>query len=165
MDLPPLLAPDLNWLHLTTARPAEVADAVATVNRHKGVVARVLRGHKMRSPAALFDEVAAALQFPPYFGVNWDALDECLADLNWLPPGNLLIAITAAHEVLDRAPPADRQLFWGLLEGVAGERACAPAAVASTPPRVLRVLAQCPAEEVGRLPVAGQPPPAIALLG
>ncbi|UGT53616.1 barstar family protein [Nocardia asteroides] len=43
---------------------------------------RELRGPKMRELAALFDEFAAAFQFPYYFGANKDAFDECLRDLD-----------------------------------------------------------------------------------
>jgi hypothetical protein len=45
-------------------------------------VARELRGAKMRTCAGVFDEFAAAFQFPYYFGENRDAFDECLRDLD-----------------------------------------------------------------------------------
>jgi hypothetical protein len=43
---------------------------------------RELRGPKMRTTAGVFDEFAAAFQFPYYFGENKDAFDECLRDLD-----------------------------------------------------------------------------------
>ncbi|NKY86496.1 barstar family protein [Nocardia veterana] len=45
-------------------------------------VVRELRGAKMRTTAGVFDEFAAAFQFPYYFGNNRDAFDECLRDLD-----------------------------------------------------------------------------------
>lgn len=40
----------------------------------------------------LFSAIASAMQFPDYFGCNWDALDECLCDMDWIPSeGYLLI--------------------------------------------------------------------------
>ncbi|MBF6212424.1 barstar family protein [Nocardia puris] len=47
-----------------------------------GYVVRELRGPKMRDTAGVFDEWAAAFQFPYYFGANKDAFDECLRDLD-----------------------------------------------------------------------------------
>jgi hypothetical protein len=32
---------------------------------------------------ALLEKLAAALAFPAWFGGNWDALEDCLADLSW----------------------------------------------------------------------------------
>ena len=66
-----------------------------------GLTVRVVRGQKMRTDEALFNEVAAALQFPSYFGENWDALDECIADLEWLPPGaGYVLYVLHADQVL-----------------------------------------------------------------
>ncbi|HLS77471.1 MAG TPA: barstar family protein [Nocardia sp.] len=47
-----------------------------------GFVVRELRGDRMRTVAGLFDEWAAAFQFPYYFGGNKNAFDECLRDLD-----------------------------------------------------------------------------------
>lgn len=47
-----------------------------------GYRVRELRGTKMRTVAGVFDEFAAALQFPYYFGANKDAFDDCLRDLD-----------------------------------------------------------------------------------
>jgi hypothetical protein len=53
-----------------------------------GLTVRTLRGRKMRSLSGVFDEFAAALQFPLYFGENMDAFNECIADLDeTLPAG------------------------------------------------------------------------------
>jgi hypothetical protein len=55
----------------------------------------------MRTLQRLFDEFAAALQFPGYFGENAGAFDECLADLGWLPPREgYVIVINDPDEVL-----------------------------------------------------------------
>ncbi|MTK34715.1 hypothetical protein GL305_33545 [Nocardia seriolae] len=47
-----------------------------------GYLSRELRGRKMRTVAGVFDEFAAAFQFPYYFGENKDAFDECLRVLD-----------------------------------------------------------------------------------
>ena len=59
------------------------------------IVVRIPRG--IRSKQKLLGILAEKLRFPRYFGYNWDALEECLRDLSWLPAHQ---AITIVHEDL-----------------------------------------------------------------
>ena len=43
----------------------------------------VIDGRDARSEGAFFTAVAGALELPEWFGSNWDALDEVLADRSW----------------------------------------------------------------------------------
>ena len=58
-----------------TARADEVVDAV---RGSKLRLAKIPYGEKQR----LLKNIAAALNFPDWFGENWDALEDCLTDLD-----------------------------------------------------------------------------------
>jgi hypothetical protein len=45
----------------------------------------------IKTKAALLDELYQRLRFPDYFGDNWDALEECIRDLSWLPAGPVVL--------------------------------------------------------------------------
>jgi hypothetical protein len=38
----------------------------------------------VRDKGELLSRMASSLQFPDWFGANWDALEDCLTDLSWL---------------------------------------------------------------------------------
>jgi hypothetical protein len=87
-----------------------------------GLTARVVRGRKMRTVSGLFDEFAAALQFPLYFGENWSAFDECIADLETLPAGEGYVVVVAEPEqVLADAGADEMQRLADSLESAASE--------------------------------------------
>ena len=84
--------------------------------RESDLTVRNVRGRKMRSVNALFDELAAALQFPYYFGENWPALDECLSDMDWLSPrSGITIVIFDAIDVLSSEDPVELETFVRLI--------------------------------------------------
>lgn len=53
--------------------------------------------------------IAAALAFPKWFGGNWDALEDSLGDLSWLPADGHVLLIQGAQGMLasDRRPLQD----------------------------------------------------------
>jgi hypothetical protein len=80
------------------------ADAALTV--------RAVRGSKSRTRSALLDEFSAALQFPYYFGENWPAFDDCIADLDWLSvPTGVVVLVYDASQVLADEHPGDMAAF------------------------------------------------------
>ena len=114
---------DKTPLHTLSATASEVSDLAASLDREpkRKVVARVVRGETCRTTKALFDEFAAAWQFPSYFGKNWDALDECLADLEWLPAEAYVLFVTDATLLLADEKPEVFNLFVEIVEGLARE--------------------------------------------
>ena len=75
-------------------------------------VLRIIQGAKCQTIAGLLTECARALDFPDYFGHNWDALEECLIDLEWLPAKGYILLITDAGCVL----PDDEEEYETFLE-------------------------------------------------
>jgi hypothetical protein len=67
-----------------------------------GWLAHLLDGRRIADPPALHEECAQVLAFPAWFGHNWDALADCLADLSWLP-GRGHVVIWDQYGVLARA--------------------------------------------------------------
>lgn len=61
----------------------------------------VIDGRACRTRAAFFEEVARGLEFPSYFGHNWDALTDCLRDA-----GAVTLIVARADELLAAEPPA-----------------------------------------------------------
>jgi hypothetical protein len=106
------------WIVRIAAKPRD-AYALSQALERQGVVARVVRGRKMETYQGLYNELAAALQFPDYFGENWGALDECLADLEWLPAQAYAILVTDADRVLAAEEPDAVAGFVTLLRDVA----------------------------------------------
>jgi hypothetical protein len=101
-----------------------------------------LNGRRMHTKRHLFAEFAAALHFPSYFGNNWDALDECLKDLEWLPAAGYILFISDAIEILSD-DTKEMDILLGVLQ-TAGK-----AWAATVPPRPFHVVLGCRPELEG----------------
>lgn len=83
---------------------APAADLEALVARARALPDTrllVLDGAALPDGPALFAALAGGLAFPPYFGANWNALDECLHDLEWLGQSAVLLVVRRAERLLE----------------------------------------------------------------
>jgi hypothetical protein len=64
--------------------------------------------------AAMLAAIARALAFPEWFGGNWDALEDCLADLSWRRAAARVILLA------DAAPGDDLGILQDVLAAAAG---------------------------------------------
>ena len=61
---------------------ASAAAAIVEAARDAG-----LDTARIDAQRGLFEAIAKALDFPDWFGRNWDALEDCLGDLSWRGEG------------------------------------------------------------------------------
>lgn len=108
------------WWYGVYESPSLV-DALVVELEGRGGLVRTLRGASMRMLDGVFNEVAAALEFPEYFGQNWDALDECLADLSWLPASAYVLLFRDSFQVLADEPNRQLEILLQVLDRVAAE--------------------------------------------
>jgi hypothetical protein len=72
---------------LSPAPPGDLARAV----RRRGWRFFYLDGRQVHSKASFLRAAAAAMDFPAYFGHNWDAFEESVNDLTWAPAAGYVL--------------------------------------------------------------------------
>lgn len=122
-----------------------LADQVRNQEGFHQVVIRTLHGSKCSSKQSFMKEIARALAFPPYFGHNWDALDECLADLaDWLPASGYVLVFLDSDRLLTDSE-RDFRILTEILQGIAAEWANLQ------PPVPFHAILQCPPNAKDRM--------------
>jgi RNAse (barnase) inhibitor barstar len=135
------------WLHLIVCQERAVTE-VPTHQFQKyspQTIVRVLRGSRCTTKQSLLEGLARELEFPPYFGHNWDALDECLADLeDWMPATAYILLFLEADELL-----ADSQEDFKILLDILQTAALRWAS--RRPPVPFHTVLQCSPDEKDRM--------------
>lgn len=67
----------------------------------------VLDGKKISDKKTFLAAIAQSMNFPDYFGKNWDALNDCLTDMSWAEPGKGYIVLFQAPERMYKKSPQD----------------------------------------------------------
>ncbi|MHC1710584.1 MAG: barstar family protein [Solidesulfovibrio sp.] len=100
---------------LETGDVSSFDDLMVSLRDNKSRYVAIMRGNRMRTWENFMNEVAAALQFPWYFGENWGALNECINDLSWLNSDAYVLAITNSEYVLIDSTEKNRSVFGEML--------------------------------------------------
>ena len=114
-------------------------------------VVRFVRGAKCRDVPALYDEVAAAVQFPYYFGENWPAFEDCITDLEWLNCRAFFMVIFDADQLLADEEMEEFAILARIFQNARENRTIAMQNVSETPEDIpFYVILQCkPAKASG----------------
>jgi RNAse (barnase) inhibitor barstar len=83
--------------------------SAATVRRRlelEGWRVFYLDGREIDDKQSFLRSCATAMEFPDYFGKNWDALEECLNDLSWVEADGYVILFDHADTFELGAPRA-----------------------------------------------------------
>ncbi|GIV19571.1 MAG: hypothetical protein KatS3mg023_1322 [Armatimonadota bacterium] len=129
------------WLHLVVCQAQTITEWLAYQVREQEsfyqMVIRILHGNKCTTKRSLLREFARVLEFPPYFGHNWDALDECLSDLaDWLPAKGYVLVFLNSDQLL-AGSEEDFRILIEVSQTAAGEWA------SRQPPVPFHAILQC----------------------
>lgn len=89
--------------------PFEFVDGVVSYDTSEVFCVRVDPGIAVTSE--LLKALYYLLWFPGYFGFNWNALYDCLRDLEWIP----MKRVAVIHGVLPNIPDADLKIYLEIL--------------------------------------------------
>lgn len=97
---------EITWesVHFVGADRFDAAAAEELISLHGGVLASV-DSRQVADERTLLRSVGQALRFPDYYGVNRDALEECLKDLeSWLPAKSYVLVVEHAERLWKTHP-------------------------------------------------------------
>lgn len=123
------------WAFLIPRSPQQAEEEIRELaaNPPEGSVAvRLIRGEHCRTEPLLFEEWAASLSLPEYFGNNWDAFNEVVGEYLILEDGGLgasldigvehefarlvVVLVTRSEELLTAAPAYRLGTLFEILE-------------------------------------------------
>jgi RNAse (barnase) inhibitor barstar len=82
----------------------DALDAWIEERRGDGAAVGVIDGRAAATEPDFFAALSAAFDLPDYFGFNWNAVDEVLDDLTWLPAEEYVLVVRNAVWVIDDEP-------------------------------------------------------------
>lgn len=89
-------------------------EELVTLSQEHGARLFSLNGAAISNKAEFLQAIATAMSFPDYFGQNWDALEDCLTDLDWLN-GDRFVLLYEQPDRFAQADPSEWQVALDIL--------------------------------------------------
>lgn len=80
--------------------PREGSQTLIDAARQAEMPVFVMSLKDVRDKDGLLSAISRTLDFPEWFGNNWDALEECLNDLSWLGAPDVILLIEACERFI-----------------------------------------------------------------
>ena len=94
------------------------ANALLTEMRAQGWIPFYFDGRAITDKESFLRMAAAAMNFPDYFGRNWDAFEECITDLEWIEKRPRVLIYDHVSTFLEQS-----QKEWGIASGILADAA------------------------------------------
>jgi hypothetical protein len=82
--------------------------------KQQGIQIFYLDGREVCDKQSFLSKISTVMKFPDYFGHNWDALDECITDLDWCPAERYVL-IYDQSEIFSKAAPTEWETAYNIL--------------------------------------------------
>jgi len=89
------------------------ANTLLTEVRARGWIPFYFDGQAITDKESFLRMAAAVLEFPSYFGKNWDAFEECVTDLEWVEAQPCILIYDHVSTFSDQNSKA-----WGIASGI-----------------------------------------------
>jgi hypothetical protein len=79
-------------------------DVLVRLAEGRGFTVFRLDGHDISDKATFLREAAVSMNFPEYFGDNWDSFEECIRDLEWEPANGYVLVYDRVRSFAEDDP-------------------------------------------------------------
>jgi RNAse (barnase) inhibitor barstar len=111
-----LLSDKSTSVYLVYSKEKDLDAFLDQIPDNKKAIIKLVHGENCLTTPQLFDEFSSVLEFPEYFGRNWDAFDECMTDLHWLKGEGLILSITSADSILSNEDQHELDIFLKIID-------------------------------------------------
>lgn len=96
---------DLDASGVYLPEPDFSVETLAKIAGDNGPAFFHIEGREIRDKTQFLKQTAKELNFPDYFGYNWDAFSDCLTDMSWIEGDGFVVLFTHLDSFMEHSRP------------------------------------------------------------